>query len=139
MNLCDFYIMSSGASPEEAFQKAQQVERQRVGDEASHTGSIVEKSSFIDIDTSAEQINKMFQEQISAAAGNRSLQDEYYRLKLEKKSFRSRPKRTLADKAYAFAYALVSLEDERLHGNDKPAGVIKCAKNNYLFFGFAQE
>ena len=53
--------------------------------------------------------------------------------------FNKLPKKFKTDKAIAIAQALIDLEDERIFGHDKPAGIISCTKNTYLIFGTTQE
>ena len=133
MNLCDFYIESKGKTPEEAFKRALKTE-EKVRREDSHTGSILEKSEFGLVEDTPEDVREHFRAAIEVRTGH-----EYFRMKVERGRFRKTPKKTRRDKAYAIAYALVSLEDERFYGKEKPAGAIMYTKGNYLFFGFAQE
>ncbi len=63
MNLCDFYTEAKGKTPEIAFNKALKAEKEHC-QEDSHTGSIAEKKSFIEIEDSPDSINTAFRTKI---------------------------------------------------------------------------
>lgn len=150
MGLGEFYTEQRGKNPAEAFAKAVDTARKAHGD-GGHTGSIAEKSDFVVIEDSVSVVQEKMTERIQECANQeasarrdnpddaRRISSERRALRRERTMFTTRPKRSGRDKALAIAYALITMQDDRINLADKPAGAIQYIKNHWLFFGMAEE
>ena len=124
-----FFTHGEGKTPEEAFKAARDKALYDYG-HRGYTGTIAEKTSFVVIKDTLEDVKKRVTQRLSQA------RDSWEKSGLERllKSM----ERIKAPHAQV-AEALIELCDPRVDDKWGPAGCIKLEGEKYLFFGWASD
>jgi hypothetical protein len=129
-------MFSNGITAKEAFEKAKEETIAIYGDD-SYSYPILQKKEFKEFSTDITEINKIYEDKVESLGFFQKKKKE--RMENEKFHFKTRSKRTGKDKATAIAHFLIEIEPEEINAPEKPAGIIKVLKNEWLIFGFINE
>ena len=122
-----FFTRSTGKNAKEAFSKAVQDAKHESG-HGGYTGTIAEKSTFVMINDSLDDVKRNILNKMKFAQGT-----EMQSLELLHDRFVEDDKSSVPE---LIANTLIDLDDQRISDKWGPAGCIKT-ETSFLFFGLA--